>query len=95
MYRVKNNRALLNLWGPLTKVIEDQQLTRASSHMKEKMDKFRKLRKALAIAVPEAKKGLNDDGLNADIKNIEQGLSQDYKNPKINLQKYCLRIRRS
>jgi hypothetical protein len=72
MYRVRNNRALLNLWGPLTKVIEDQQLTRASSHMKEKMDKFKKLRKALAIAVPEAKKGLNDDGLDADIKSIEE-----------------------
>ena len=76
MYRAKNNRALLNLWRPLTKVIEDQQLTRASSQMKEKMDKFRKLRKALAIAVPEDQKGLNDDGLEADIKSIEEKIAK-------------------
>jgi hypothetical protein len=74
--RAINNRALLNLWRLLTKVIEDQQLTRAASHMKEKMDKFKKLRKALAIAVPEAKKGLNDDGLDADIKSIEEKIAK-------------------
>ena len=75
-YRAINNRALLSLWRPLTKVIEDQQLTRAASHMKEKMDKFKKLRKALAIAVPEAKKGLNDDGLDVDIKSIEEKITK-------------------
>ena len=74
--RAINNRALLSLWRPLTKVVEDQQLTRAALLMKEKMDKFKKLRKALAIAVPEAKKGLNDDGLDADIKSIEEKITK-------------------
>lgn len=67
-----NNRALLSLWRPLTKIVEDQQLTRAASHMKEKLDSFKKLRKALEIAVPGGKKALNDDGLDADIKSIEE-----------------------
>ena len=74
--RAINNRALLSLWRPLTKIIEDQQLTRAASQIKEKMDKFKKLRKALAIAVPEAKKGLNDDGLDVDIKSIEEKITK-------------------
>ena len=69
---VSNNRALLSLWRPLTKIVEDQQLTRAASHMKEKLDSFKKLRKALEIAVPGGKKALNDDGLDADIKSIEE-----------------------
>jgi len=67
-----NNRALLSLWRPLTKIVEDQQLTRAASHMQEKMNCFKKLRKALEIAVPGGKKALNDDGLDADIKSIEE-----------------------
>lgn len=67
-----NNRALLSLWRPLTKIVEDQQLTRSASHMKEKLDSFKKLRKALEIAVPGGKKALNDDGLDADIKSIEE-----------------------
>lgn len=69
---VANRRALLSLWRPLTKIVEDQQLNRAASHMKEKMDNFKKLRQALAIAIPGDKKALNDDGLQADIKSIEE-----------------------
>ena len=69
---VANRRALLGLWRPLAKIVEDQQLKRAASHMEEKMDNFRKLRQALAIAIPGDKKALNDDGLEADIKSIEE-----------------------
>lgn len=65
-------RALLGLWRPLTRIVEDQQLTRAASNMEEKMDTFKKLRQALAIAIPGDKKALNDDGLEADIKSIEE-----------------------
>lgn len=74
--RASNNRALLSLWRPLTKIVEDQQLTRAATHMKEKMDNFKRLRKALAIAVPGGKKALNDDGLDADIKSIEEKIKK-------------------
>jgi len=69
---VANRRALLSLWRPLTKIVEDQQLNRAASHMKEKMDTFKKLRQALAIALPGGKKALNDDGVEADIKSIKE-----------------------
>ena len=70
--RVANRRALLSLWRPLTQIVEDQQLNRAATHMKEKVDNFKKLRHALAIAVPGDKKALNDDGLEANIKTIEE-----------------------
>jgi len=66
-----NHRALLGLWRPLTAIIEDQQLTRAALHMEEKVECFKKLRKALAIAIPGDKKALNDDGLCADMSSIE------------------------
>ena len=69
---VANHRALLSLWRPLTKIVEDQQLNRAASHMKEKVDTFKKLPQALAIAPPGGKKALNDDGLKADITSIEE-----------------------
>jgi len=67
-----NRRALLSLWRPLTKIVEDQQLNLSALHMKEKMDNFKKLRRALEIAIPGGKKALNDDGLEVDIKSIEE-----------------------
>jgi len=73
---VANHRALLSLWRPLTKIVEDQQLNRAALQIKEKMDNFRKLRHALGIAVPGDKKALNDDGLDADIKSIEEKVTE-------------------
>jgi len=67
-----NRRALLGLWRPLTKIVEGQQLNRAASRMEKKMDNFKKLRHALSIAIPGDKKALNDDGLEADMKSIEE-----------------------
>ena len=40
--------------------------------MVERVEVFEKLRKALRIALPEGKKGLNDDGKDADIKTIKE-----------------------
>jgi hypothetical protein len=68
-------RVLLSLWRPLTTVVEDQQLSRAASNMDAKMIHFKKLRKALAIAVAGDKKALNDDGLEADIKSIQENVT--------------------
>jgi len=101
--RSKSNRAFFRLWSPLTKIVEDQQLTRAASQMEEKIKIFQKLREALSIAVPEGKKGLNDDGLDADIKSIEEAIrkfreeimvdkklcrKEDYKNMVKQIDKY-------
>jgi hypothetical protein len=73
-YRSKSNRTFFRLWSPLRKIVEDQQLTKAASQMEEKKKIFQKLRRALSIAVPEGKKGLNDDGLDADIKSIKEAI---------------------
>jgi len=65
------DRNLSRLWQPVTKVIEDRQLKKAVSQMQKKVDTFKKLREALSITDSNSKKGLNDDGQDADIKSIE------------------------
>lgn len=70
--RVIKNKVLSRLWLPLNKIIEDQQLKKAAKQMEKKVKTFKKLREALCITVAESKKGLNDDGQEADIKSIEQ-----------------------
>ena len=65
-------KPLLRLWRPLTRIVEDQQLTRAATGMQKKAAVFEKLRKALSIALPYGKKGLNDDGREVDITSIEK-----------------------
>lgn len=66
------NRLFSRLWRPLTRVVDDPQLKKAALQMKKKVKTFKKLREALSIAVPGSKKGLNDDGLEADINSIEE-----------------------
>ena len=70
--RLIRNKLLSKLWGPLTKIVEDPQLKKAGSQMQKKVKVFKKLRKALRIAVPNSNQGLNDDGQEADIKSIEE-----------------------
>ena len=67
-----SNKVLSGLWRPLTKIVEDQQLKKASLQMEKKVKVFKKLRMALSIAIPQNNKGLNDDGLEADIRSIEE-----------------------
>ena len=67
-----SNNVLSGLWRPLTKIVKDQQLKKASLQMEKKVKVFKKLRMALSIAVPQNNKGLNDDGLEADIRSIEE-----------------------
>jgi len=66
------NRIFSRLWGPLTKIVEDQQLKKAAGKMRKKVKTFKKLRQALCITVSKNKQGLNDDGQEADIKSIEE-----------------------
>jgi len=70
--RLIKNKVLSRLWGPLTKIVEDQQLVKAAKSMDKKVRAFNKLREALCIAVPQRNQGLNDDGLDADIKSIAE-----------------------
>ncbi len=102
-----HNKPFLKLWQPLTRVMEDQQLKNAARQMEEKVKVFNKLRKALSIAVSKSKKGLSDDGKEADIKTIEEKvitfrqtvvtdetLSQkdDYKKMTRQIDKYWLKL---
>lgn len=66
------SKELSRLWRALTRIVEDQQLTRAAAQMQKKLETFKKLRDALSIALPQGKKGLNDDGQDVDIKSIEE-----------------------
>jgi hypothetical protein len=72
----KNNIIFFKLWRPLTKIIEDQQLKSAALQMEKKVPIFKKLRKALSIAMPGGKAGLNDDGQQSNIKSIEQKVKE-------------------
>jgi hypothetical protein len=69
-------KELSALWRPLTRLVEDPQLTRAAAQMQQKVEVFEKLRLALSIALPQGKNGLNDDGRDADMKSIEQKVTE-------------------
>jgi hypothetical protein len=92
------SKELARLWRPLTRIIEDQQLTKAANQMQNKVNVFDKLREALSIAPVKGKKGLNDDGGQTDIKSIEQKVklfcnqtlpdSEQYQKMKTQIDKY-------
>ncbi len=66
------NKRFFNLWRPLNKIVKDQQLKSAATQIEKKMTTFKQLRNALSITVSPNKKGLNDDGEDADIKSIAE-----------------------
>lgn len=66
------DKRFFNLWRPLAKIVEDQQLKSAATQIEKKMVIFKQLRKALSITIPPNNKGLNDDGQDADIKSIAE-----------------------
>jgi len=68
----KSQKPFYRLFMSLKKIIDDQGLSKAVKQMEEKTKVFDKLRKALCIALPEGKKGLNDDGEDMNIKTIEE-----------------------
>jgi hypothetical protein len=69
-------KELSRLWRPLTRIVEDPQLTRAAARMEKKVEVFEKLRQAMSIAQPQGKNGLNDDGQETDLKSIEQKVTR-------------------
>ena len=58
----------------LRNTISDTTLRKKVLQMQEKVFVFDKLRKAMRIASPEQNQGLNDDGEDADIKTIKEGV---------------------
>ncbi len=68
----KDNGPFLRVWKLLDEVMRDKELIDAVASIEAKIKVFDKLRKALRIALPEGKNGLNDDGDEACIKTIEK-----------------------
>ena len=75
----RDNKAyepLYQLFKSIKKVIDDPVLSKAVARVEERVEVFDNLRKALRIALPEGKKGLNDDGDDTDIKTIEEKVKE-------------------
>jgi len=48
-------KALSRLWRPLTRIVEDPQLTQVAAQMEKKVEIFEKMRQALSIALRRQK----------------------------------------
>lgn len=72
LHRNKNYRPLFQLFRLIHRVMEDSILSKSVAQVEERVEVFERLRKALRIALPEGKKGLNDDGEDTDIKTIKE-----------------------
>lgn len=70
----KDKRVFNSVWHLLDEFINDQALSRTVTNMTAKAQVFDKLRVALRIALPDGKKGLNDNGENVDMKRIEKNV---------------------
>jgi transposase-like protein len=68
----KANRPFYRLDKVITEVVEDERLSDLAKNLKSKVIVFDKLRCAMRIALPEGKKGINDNGDSTDMKTIEE-----------------------
>ena len=71
----KKDRYIIKLNRVLGRAINNNNLKAIVSRMEEKAQIFDQLRDAMRIAVSGGKKGLNDDGENADIKTIKEAVT--------------------
>jgi len=72
----KTYKPIYHLFMSIQKLIDDPVLSKSVAEMEERVEVFEKLRKALRIALPEGKNGLNDDGDDTDIKTIEEKVKE-------------------
>jgi hypothetical protein len=68
----KTHRPLHRLFRSIKQVMDDPALRKSATRLDETVGVFDTLRKALRIALPEGKNGLNDDGDDTDMKTIEE-----------------------
>jgi hypothetical protein len=68
----KTHRPLHRLFRSIKQVMDDPALRKSATRLDERVGVFDTLRKALRIALPEGKNGLNDDGDDTDMKTIEE-----------------------
>jgi hypothetical protein len=72
----RDNKPYVKILRDLWDTIDDSVLRRAAEQMKEKITVFDKLRSAMRIALPDGKRGLNDNGEETDIHTIEKGVKE-------------------
>ena len=83
----QKNKFVDKVLNDLQPVAEDEELKSYCIDISEKIEVFDQLREALHIASPDAKKGLNDNGEDIDIKTIECKV-KEFRNQIVNTQKY-------
>ena len=69
---VKDNKPFFQVYRTLKKAVEDKRLNDLAASLEQKAGVFDKLRRAMRIALPESKNGINDNGDDADMKSIEE-----------------------
>lgn len=74
--KTKDNKPFLQIYKALKEVAEDKRLNDLAASLERKAIVFDKLRKAMRIALPEGKKGINDNGDDADIKSIREKVTE-------------------
>lgn len=70
--REQTHRPLNQLFRSIKQVMDDPALRKSVAQLDERAGLFDTFRKALRIALPEGKRGLNDDGDDTDMKTIEE-----------------------
>ncbi len=73
--KTKDNKPFLQIYKALKEVAEDKRLNDLAASLERKATVFDKLRKAMRIALPEGKKGINDNG-DDDIKSIKEKVTK-------------------
>jgi len=74
--KARKNGPFIRVKKLLDEVVNDKELIDAVTIMEAKAEVFDKLRKALRIALPEGKNGLNDEGDGTSIKTIEKEVTE-------------------
>jgi hypothetical protein len=69
---VKDNKPFFQVYRTFKKAVEDKRLNDLAVSLERKAEVFDKLRTAMRIALPEGKNGINDNGDDANMKNIEE-----------------------
>jgi hypothetical protein len=73
---VKDHKPFFQVCRALKKAVEDVRLNELAASMERKSEVFDKLRIAMRIAIPEGKDGINDNGDDAEMKSIEENVSE-------------------
>jgi hypothetical protein len=72
----RDNCPYFKIHAALKPIIKDKVLWKAFEAIEEKIAVFEKLRKAMRIAAPSGRRGLNDEGQNSNIGTIEGGVKK-------------------